>query len=61
MAEAMTVTLIGGPLDGMVLPDQPVTDDLGAYMVVPGETHRAVYRPQLNGPADRWHYGGQIA
>lgn len=35
--ETHTVRLFGGPLDGMTLPKQPVTDDPGAYMIVPGE------------------------
>lgn len=60
MAEQMTVTLMTGPLDGMVLPDQPVTDDPGAYMIVPGETHRAVYEPDPGGPPRVWHYRGTI-
>ncbi len=60
MAETMTVTLMAGPLDGMTLPDQPVTDDPGAYMVVPGETTRAVYEPAPDGPPNIWRYRGTI-
>jgi hypothetical protein len=56
----MTVTLMGGPLDGMTMDNQPVTDDPGAYMIVPGELHRAIYDPEPDGPPDVWHYRGTI-
>lgn len=56
----MIVTLMGGPLDGMVLPNQPVTDDPGAFMIVPGEVSRAIYDPDPDGPPDVWHYRGPI-
>lgn len=52
------VHLMGGPLDGMVLPDQPVTDDPGAYMVVPGEERRAVYEPRPGEDPTVWHHQG---
>lgn len=60
MADLIDVTLYGGPLDGMVLPRQPVTEDPGAHMIVPGELSRAIYDPDPEGPPDRWHYRGMI-
>lgn len=51
---------MGGPLDGMTLPKQQLGDDPGAYMIVPGEMHRAIYEP---GPGDdpaTWRYQGDI-
>ncbi|WP_271220554.1 hypothetical protein [Streptosporangium carneum] len=56
----MDVTLYGGPLDGMVLPAQPITSDPGAYMVVPGSVARAVYEPTLGGDPAVWRYRGDI-
>ncbi|MCG5213430.1 hypothetical protein [Streptosporangium sp. KLBMP 9127] len=57
----MTVRLVGGPLDGMTLPNQPRTDDPGAYMIVPGQSYRAIYEPDPD-PADPaiWRYRGDI-
>ncbi|GHE48731.1 hypothetical protein GCM10017673_57940 [Streptosporangium violaceochromogenes] len=46
MTDKQEVTLYGSPLDGMVLPDQPVMDDPGVYMIVPGTDRRAVYDPR---------------
>lgn len=54
------VRLMGGPLDGMILPAQPVTDDPGAYMIVPGEMHRAVYEPTPGEDPAVWHHQGYI-
>lgn len=55
------VTLTGGPLDGMEFPDpDPESDDPGAYMIVPGETHRAVYEPDPEGDRSRWYHRGYI-
>ena len=54
------VRLMGGPLDGMILPAQPVTDDPGAYMIVPGEMHRAVYEPLPGEDPAVWHHQGYI-
>ena len=62
MTERQRVTLHGGPLDGMEWEwEQPITDDPGAYMIVPGETSRAIYEPDPP-PADqtRWIYRGMI-
>lgn len=56
----MDVTLHGGPLDGMVLPGQPITDDPGAYMIVPGQTHRAIYEPDDGADPAVWRYRGDI-
>lgn len=60
MTERQRVTLHGGPLDGMEW-EQPITDDPGAYMIVPGLLSRAVYVPD-SPPADqtRWLYRGMI-
>ncbi|GHE47116.1 hypothetical protein GCM10017673_56160 [Streptosporangium violaceochromogenes] len=60
MTDTQQVTLYGGPLDGMVLPDQPVTEDPGAYMIVPGEARRAVYEPVPGGSPEVWHRRGYI-
>lgn len=55
------VKLVGGPLDGMEFPHpDPESSDPGAYMIVPGEMHRAVYEPLPGGDRDVWHYGGLI-
>jgi len=54
----MDVTLMGGPLDGTVLPGQAESDDPGAYMIVPGEMSRAIYEPAPGGRPDVWHYRG---
>lgn len=61
MAERRRVTLYGGPLDGMDIGEQPIGDDPGAYMIVPGEMSRAIYEPDPP-PADqgRWVYRGMI-
>ena len=57
----MTVSLMGGPLDGLILPGQPVSDNPGAYMIVPGSEHRAIYEPDP-APANTaiWRYRGDI-
>ncbi len=60
MAETMTVTLMGGPLDGMTMANQPITPDPGAFMIVPGEISRAIYDPEPDGPPDVWHFRGRI-
>lgn len=60
MPEQMAVTLMGGPLDGTVLPSQPVTDDPGAYMIVPGELSRAIYEPDPEGEQALWRFRGWI-
>lgn len=56
----MDVTLHGGPLDGDVLPNQPLDDDPGAYMIVPGWTARAVYEPDPDGDPAVWRYRGEV-
>jgi hypothetical protein len=58
----MTVRLVGGPLDGMVIPDLPVVDpdDPGAYMIVPGSLSRAIYEPDEGGDPALWKYRGDI-
>ncbi|MEV4096988.1 hypothetical protein [Streptosporangium saharense] len=56
----MDVTLLDGPLDGMVLPRQPLDDDPGAYMIVPGWTSRAVYEPDPGGDPAVWRYRGEV-
>lgn len=56
-----TVTLVGGPLDGMSFPHPgDVSADPGAYMIVPGEQARAVYEPRQDDDPDRWHFDGWV-
>lgn len=50
------VTLIGGPLDGMDIGTQTITDDPGAYMIVPGTDSRAAYEPRPGEDPTRWHF-----
>lgn len=57
MAERREVTLLGGPLDGMAFL-AACEDDGGAYMIVPGESSRAVYEPDDD--PDVWLYRGLI-
>lgn len=45
----------------MTLPDQPTTDDPGAYMIVLGEMTRAVYEPDPDGPPEVRHHRGWVA
>jgi len=58
--ETHTVRLFGGPLDGMVMANQQLGDDPGAYMIVPGEMHRAIYEPTPGEDPATWHYQGDI-
>lgn len=61
MRQRVRVTLHGGPLDGMTWEQPCLGADPGAYMIVPGETSRAIYEPD-SPPADqtRWLYRGMI-
>ncbi|MFF4412103.1 hypothetical protein ACFYY8_06190 [Streptosporangium sp. NPDC001559] len=64
MLDAMKMTdvrLIGGPLDGGLLPGQEIDDDPGAYLVVPGWVSRAVYEPLPDGDRAVWYYRGDVA
>lgn len=59
--EVMDVQLVGGPLDGMVLPRQEIDEDPGAYMIVPGWIARAAYGPLPDGDRAVWHHQGDVA
>lgn len=56
----MTVQLHGGPLDGMVLPDQVLGASPGAYMLVPNEERRAIYEPDDGGDRALWRFRGYV-
>ncbi|MFI0425116.1 hypothetical protein [Spongiactinospora sp. 9N601] len=61
MQTQRTVSLRGGPLDGMTFPAAPPDEwGDGAYMIVPGQMSRAVYEPDAPGE-DIWAYRGDIA